>query len=335
MGQKDTVTAKYMRKSQVFADAFNYYVYHGEQKIQPEELVELDTKEIELPYGNTVVEKNSKTADNSKAAKISGKPVQKTRDVIKALTAMTDGHLIYLILGIENQSHIHYAMPVRNMVYDSLQYAKQVEEVIQSHRQAGNYVNARSDEFLSGFMKDDRLIPVLTLVVYWDSKAWDGPMSIHEMCRDWDEEFMALVPDYRINLLAPAAIEDDDFDKFHSSLGGVLSFIKYSEDKEQLREHILSNEGFRHMGRDEVNVLNVCVNAGISVGKEEEAEVDMCKALMDIREEGMQQGMQQGILESIENLMETMGWPVQKAMDSLKIPKKDQPVYVRRISAKQ
>ena len=30
--------------------------------------------------------------------------------------------------GTENQDKIHYAMAVKNMLYDALQYAKQVEE---------------------------------------------------------------------------------------------------------------------------------------------------------------------------------------------------------------
>ena len=60
--------------------------------------------------------------------------MQKTRDVIKSVVAMMDKSTAYLLLAIENQSNIHYAMPVKNMVYDALQYAKQVEEAIVSHR---------------------------------------------------------------------------------------------------------------------------------------------------------------------------------------------------------
>ena len=36
--------------------------------------------------------------------------------------------MTYVLLGIENQTRIHYAMPVRNIIYDALQYGKQVEE---------------------------------------------------------------------------------------------------------------------------------------------------------------------------------------------------------------
>ena len=44
MGLKDTVTTKYMGQNQIFADAFNYYIYGGEQVIDPDSLEELDTR---------------------------------------------------------------------------------------------------------------------------------------------------------------------------------------------------------------------------------------------------------------------------------------------------
>ena len=202
MGVKDAVTIKYMRQSRIFADAFNYYVYDGEQVIQPESLKELDTREIDVPYGGE---------------KGAGQPVQKTRDVIKSVVAMMDQSTAYLLLAIENQSNIHYAMPVKNMVYDALQYAKQVEEAITSHRLSGDYKNVGSDEYLSGLMKEDHLLPVVTLVVYFDSKEWDGPLSIHEMFSGQDARVLALVPDYRVNLIAPASIKDEDFRSFQET----------------------------------------------------------------------------------------------------------------------
>lgn len=48
---------------------------------------------------------------------------------------MQDESNVYLLLGIENQSEQNFAMPV-NMVYDSLEYAGQVEKSAKSHRMA-------------------------------------------------------------------------------------------------------------------------------------------------------------------------------------------------------
>ena len=99
-------------------------------------------------------------------------------------------------MGIENRTDVHTAMPVKNMVYDALQYAAQVEKAAKSHRKAekerakirnsegkkeGSPPGPSSKEYLSGFYQDDRLVPVITLVILFSPASWDGPMSIHEM----------------------------------------------------------------------------------------------------------------------------------------------------------
>ncbi|EET60284.1 hypothetical protein BRYFOR_07844 [Marvinbryantia formatexigens DSM 14469] len=307
LGVKDTVTTKYMRQNEIFADAFNYFVYGGEQVINPESLEELDTREIDVPYGG---EKGAR------------QPVQKTRDVIKSVIAMMDKRTAYLLLAIENQSNIHYAMPVKNMVYDALQYAKQVEEAITSHKMSGDYKGSDSDEYLSGFMKADHLLPVVTLVIYFDSKEWDGPLSIHEMFAGQDARVLALVPDYKINLLSPASIEDEDFGKFQSSLKEVLSFIKYAGDKDELKKVLDADESFRHLGREEVDVLNACVGAKIAVKEGEEA-IDVCLAIQQMNEEAAQKERISTLFVSIKNLMEKMGWSAEQSMDVLSVSDSD------------
>ena len=315
MGVKDTVTTKYMRQNEIFADAFNYFVYGGEQVINPESLEELDTREIDVPYGG---EKGAK------------QPVQKTRDVIKSVIAMMDKRTAYLLLAIENQSNIHYAMPVKNMVYDALQYAKQVEEAAASHKLSGDYKGVDSDEYLSGFMKADHLLPVVTLVIYFASKEWDGPLSIHEMFAGQDARVLAFVPDYKINLIAPAAIEDSEFEKFQTTLKEVLSFIKYSGNADKLQEVIGIDEKFRHLGRNEVDVLNACVNANLTMKKGEEV-LDVCQAIQTIADRAAEQKRLDTLLDNVKKLMERMGWAAEQSMDVLSIPESDRNSLAQRL----
>ncbi len=58
----------------------------------------------------------------------------KYRDVLKSAIIKQDDEAAYLLLGIENQTDIHYAMPVRNIIYDALQYGKQVADIAAKHR---------------------------------------------------------------------------------------------------------------------------------------------------------------------------------------------------------
>ena len=165
MGKVDIATKQYMSHRDVIADAFNFYIYDGRQIIKPEKLQKIDTAEIFLPYGND--------ADIA---------VQKMRDNLMLWSMAMDNEAVYVVLGIENQDKIHYAMAVKNMLYDALQYAKQVEEAKRSYRDKTKEktVKLNSEEFLSGFKKEDKLMPVITLVIYFGDKDWDGAKSIHD-----------------------------------------------------------------------------------------------------------------------------------------------------------
>ncbi len=83
IGAADAVTKAYIRKNEVFADAFNYFMYDGEQKIQPEHLRELDTTEIAILLN----EKDTKDNRNNKDKETSEqKTLQKYRDLMKEAT---------------------------------------------------------------------------------------------------------------------------------------------------------------------------------------------------------------------------------------------------------
>lgn len=42
---------------------------------------------------------------------------------------------------------------------------------------------------------------------------------------------------------------------------------------------------------------------------------------------GIAEGLEKGILSSIENLMETMGWTLDRAMTALKVPEAERQTY--------
>lgn len=111
MGKIDILTKDYISDNNIFADAFNYFIYGGENVVDPEHLKDLDTVSLAVSYGA-----------NGEIF-----PVQKYRDKVKSWTLKKDDSAAYLLLAIENQTELHQAMPVRNMVYDALQYAEQVE----------------------------------------------------------------------------------------------------------------------------------------------------------------------------------------------------------------
>ena len=284
MGKADVATRSYMADPQRFADAFNYAIYDGEEVITPDALKPLDSVSLEPGTG-------------------SGRKSERRRDGLKLWQAMGDGQVAYALLGVEDQTVIHYGMPVRCMTYDALAYHDQIKDLTRKHRaQAG----ATGAEWLSGICKEDRLLPVVTLVLHFGSERWDGPMGLHDMLTPMDKPLAALVPDYRINLLSPACMADESFAKFRTELGIVLGYIKYAQDKDGLERYIRSESRFRNVGAESVELINTLTDSRLKVVEGEET-VDMCKAIEDMRaearNEGIEQGIEQGAMQVLSGLV--------------------------------
>ena len=145
MGMADAVTKQYMKENTVFADAFNFFLYNEENVIQPQTLRELDTAEVVIPF--TVDDKGKKQAQ----------AVQKYRDILKMTTVMTDDKAAYVLFGVEAQPDIHYAMPVRNVIYDALQYGRQVTEISKRNRKNSGQTMAVTDKGLLQHIPDYRI----------------------------------------------------------------------------------------------------------------------------------------------------------------------------------
>ncbi len=281
MGRLDILAKKYMRRPFVFADVFNQFLYHGKQVIVPENLVEIDTTEIAIPFGS----------DKSAV------PQQRYRDVAKMLMSMTDGRAAYCILAVENEAKIHYAMPVKNCLYDALQLANQVSLAAASHKKSKQKNKKPSgDEFLSGFWKDDRLLPVVTLVIYFGAEQWDGPLSLRDMYADCSEDILRYTADYRLNLIAPFELSDEEIDEFQSNMREIMRYIKYSKDKNALNRVVHEQERFKSVERDAVEIMNVATHSNMRIDEGKES-VDVCIAIQEIREEGKLEGRLEGKLE--------------------------------------
>lgn len=277
LGAIDTEGKQYLSNRVFFADAFNYLLYGGEQVIHPEKLRELDTAELIAPYGNNAIV-----------------PVQKYRDLLKLWNAMMDNSAIYVIFGAELQDKVHYGMPVKDALYDMIGYSKQIAEIKRSYKKdlgtadeishdKGEFtvedgiqkIKLSSAEFLSGLRKDDKLIPIITAVLYFGEEPWDGPKSLFEMLDVRDKRLVPFLNDYKLNMISPSDMDEDDFDMFHTELGFAMKVIKHqSEDADA----IIMATNHRKIDRETAIFLNKVANLKL-VYEEKSGGVDMCKAL--------------------------------------------------------
>lgn len=174
------VLKNYWNSNAEFADLFNAVLFQGKQIIQPEDLEPDDTDEATLQeHGDSVDSLNL------------------FRDTIKICKKSEKSGIQFVMLGMEHQEHIHYAMPMRVMGMDYSLYKKQYDSNARKYKTSEEMT---ADEFLSHMKKDDKFIPVITVVVYYGKEAWDGAKSLHEML-ELPDEWADYVNDYKMLLV--------------------------------------------------------------------------------------------------------------------------------------
>ena len=178
-GKPDSLLKKFWSDNEHFADLFNSTIFNGEQIVDPKALIEVDTDlSLSIPIKDTYVENLSKA-----------------RDVVKK----TDGVYDYIILGVESQMKIDYTMPVRVMLYDVLTYVREIDKIAKYNKEHNRLRD--SEEFLSKFRQDDVIHPVITIVVYYGTKEWDGAKDLRGMFPKELGAFEHLISNYKMNLV--------------------------------------------------------------------------------------------------------------------------------------
>ena len=187
----------------IFADVFNGYFFNNKPVIDA----------MQLEPENTAY---AVTVRTNREGKSSTETINKYRDTIRKTSL---GYLA--ILGIENQSKIHYSMPIRKLLYDALGFSTEIAVNSRSEDRRGWTV----DEFLSNVAKGTTVTPIITVVFYTGETPWDGPRSLHDMM-EIDERLRPFVPDYPLYVIDMGHDSDLSFsNKTLNDLHNVLSSI--------------------------------------------------------------------------------------------------------------
>lgn len=285
MGKPDVSIKQWLKTKRRFADLFNGILFEGEQIIKAEELEEIDSESDII-----IADKSHKT-----------KALQRHRDIV-----MKWQGLKLIILAVENQLKVNYAMPVRNMLYDSLSYSDQIHNIWNSLSEAERK-DICTDELFSGYRKGDRLSPVVTIVFYFGSdKEWDGALSLYDMFGDFYTErtkkvLNKYVPNYRINLLDVSNIKD--INVFKSDLQIILGMLKYRKDADKLHNYVKEHLSyFQNIDSETCYAVEAFLNSDKrfknAINKNRtKGGVNMCKALDDLYLRGVNEGEAKGEAE--------------------------------------
>lgn len=238
MAKTDELMKKLFKHKEIFADLFNATLFNGKQIIKAEKLAELNTENIHV--------------DESISSDVNPSILKRYRD----LCMRQDDSVLQIILGCENQSEIDYSMPIRTMLYDALKYTEQQNNLELRKRKNGTYYHSK-------LRKDDKVLPVLTLIFYYGDKEWTAGKCIHDLIK-WPEEpeIKSIVPNYKLNLLW--AYQINNIDKYKSDLQYILSMLKYKEEEKSLKQYISdNNDKIQNMNQDSHNVAVALLNQNL------------------------------------------------------------------------
>ena len=261
-----------------FSCLLNTFLYQGQDIIKPEELTVVDPK------------------------------IQAyTRDVLM----LWNGRYGYYYLGIENQLLENYPMPYRILNYDCLIYKDQIKNLEKQHIKKKDLKN--SEEFVSGMKSNDKLIPCITIVIYYGTRPWQTNFSMKDM---FDVKDVEHLNEYKMNLIEVHSdthrYKDKELDLVFSITREILNG-NFVIIKEKYKQSIPKQVALviASMAKDEELYQQI---------KEEEKEaIIMCESLDRMREEygtkrylqgeadGLQkgkiQGKEEGVLTILKNLL--------------------------------
>lgn len=283
-----------MKQPRYFCDLINGGLYQGRQRLQADMLVgkpEVLVYDGELQAGKR-------------------RNLERIPDVIFAAGKEED----YLLLMEENQNKTDYGMPLRNMLDVALAYMQQKKELETAHKEARDL--KPGEEYMSGLSKYDRLHPVVCITFYHGEKPWDGAESLFGLLRfpEGYEDMKQFCNDFRMNLVHAWNVDPKNF---KTGLGTVFELLPFAGKKERLQAYIMEHaQHFSHLSEDECDALEVFIGmqeldkAGRKTYRNPKGEdYNMCTALVEIREEGIEKGIEKGenMLGRLAQMMQADG----------------------------
>lgn len=302
MGKGNAAVKQWLGNPKRFADLFNGTVFEGRNVVLPQDLEPIDS-EVDI----LVADKEMRT-----------KEVRRHRDIVMRWKKGA----VLAVLGCENQAKIHYAMPVRNMLYDGLSYTEQIQHMKRKKDKKADMTGA---EFLSGFCKEDKIYPVITIVFYYGTDPWDAGRTLYEM---FPEEILTkelnvlkkYVPDYQINLVEAGNMKETE--RFRSDLQEIFGMLKCRNKEIDLVNYMKENERyFRNVDEETYHAIREFLHSERILKKEirrqnGEERIDMCKALEELYNHGIEQGEQKKLLHQIKTKL-AKGKSVREIADAL------------------
>ena len=277
MGKKDIVSKIYLGAADRIADLLNNELFEGGSVVATSDIMELDS----------TATSTLKDEEN----------IVNVRVVAKDLVRKVRFGIQVMLFAIEEQSDIHYAMPLKVLNGDAAFYDKQWNGIRREHQRKKDLSGA---EYLSGFGREDSLVPVLSVVLYFGEQEWDGPMRLKEMMalNTLPEEVSEKIIDYPIHLIDVRRYPHGE--RFRTDLKLVFGFLQRASEPEKLIEFINENtKEFSGLTEDAYDMIaSMSKTRELSQLKntvEQKEDYNMCKAIDMMVAAGEKRGEERGL----------------------------------------
>lgn len=287
---KDLANKNLLNCTDVFADIGNVNLFHGEELLSADGL---EPQPTELTYKDNFGTMRHHFLDTRMKAK------EQDTDIA--------------IFCIENQSEASNIMPVRDMGYLYSNYNEQIRKIRQ--------INERSDIYypIAGIGNGQKLTPVITLILYYGSKKWDGPEKLSDMLaipEKWRDKLSPWIADHPIRIINLTDQDESVRAKYKSDFRHVVDFFaclgnseklwKYVHEENRIVRHpeeyldlMAAISGERRFAEMKDNILKN-TNAG-KEGMKMDGFFDLLEKMA--KEDGIKEGMAKGISQGISQGM--------------------------------
>ena len=266
----------FLEQPEEFADLFNGFVFGGRQVILPENLSPLPESERSLIQSkNGTVETVVRFRDIARKAKIGTVPV-------------------LLVCAVEHQNHLDYSMPHRVMMYEGMEYDRQITRIQNKHRGKNDLPQ---EYFIGKMLPEDRITPVITIVVYSGEKEWEGARCLYDLMEleGFPETVKAFINNWSLNLIS---LNDPiDSSRYQSDLRLLFDLASRRQDEEAMDKYIHAHNEFKNLSTYTTYMLSQYLNINIEPEQytdEMKGGVNMCKAIEDMKETARTKGLAQG-----------------------------------------
>ena len=172
-----------------------------------------------------------------------------------------------------------------------------------------------ADEYLSRMKRSDRFVPVITIVVYYGEKAWDGAKSLYEMLKI-PEEIVPYVNDYKMVLVEARRSGLKLHNSKNIDLFRLLEILlDQSRPPSETRKRAIEYAREKQVDRSVILAVAGAVNCKMDYTELTKEGADMCTVFemtwaegkaegrVEGRAEGRVEGRAEGIAEGIRALI--------------------------------